>query len=232
MRILGIGLGLILLLIGIGLGWFFFYSQDLPDIEALAKFAPDQPLRVSAPCLVAGSIAIPYESIGDNLRAALSAVEANEEDPGVLTRVYLGIADRPRPGRVALSLQISRTEFCAPSKNLTREVKELRSALQLERRFTRRQLFTIFANRVFFGNDLVGVQDASQYFFGKDPNQLQTAEAALLAGMIRGPSRYSPSSHPDRALQRRNEVIDAMVAIHAISAAEGDAAKATVLVVR
>jgi len=102
-------------------------------------------------------------------------------------------------------------------------------AAQLERRFSRQELLTIFANRAWFGHGQVGVQAASQYFFQKDPNQLQIGEAAMLAGLIRAPARLSPLAHPDRALERRNEVLDAMVARHAISAEEGAIAKASSL---
>jgi membrane carboxypeptidase/penicillin-binding protein len=67
-----------LLICVIGLVWIFFYSRDLPDIKALAKFTPPQETRVSDPCLTTASVAIPYESIGNNLRTALSAAEAGE----------------------------------------------------------------------------------------------------------------------------------------------------------
>src|SRR5258707_15193871 len=83
--------------------WFFFYSGDLPDVTRLAQFAPATTTSVSDPCLEAASVAIPYESIGGNLRNGLSAVEVKEGDPG---------------HRATLSVQISRTMFCAPSKML------------------------------------------------------------------------------------------------------------------
>jgi membrane peptidoglycan carboxypeptidase len=79
----------------------------------------------------------------------------------------------------------------------------------------------ILTSRVWFGDNQVGVEAASQYYFGKEPNQLDNAEAALLAGLIRAPSRYSPYKHPDRALSRRNEVIDTMVRDHAITEDQG-----------
>jgi len=106
---------------------------------------------------------------------------------------------------------------------------ELRIAVQLERSYSRRELFTIFANRAWFGDGQVGVEDASQHFFHKEPEQLEVAEAALLAGLIRAPAYFSPFTHPDRALQRRNEVISAMVDAHAITVGDGEAAKATIL---
>src|ERR1700756_2853824 len=76
-------LGVALMLL-IGLGWFFFYSGDLPDLKTLAEFSPQAATHVPDPCLKTESIAIPYDSIGENLRTALGAVEARENDPSVL----------------------------------------------------------------------------------------------------------------------------------------------------
>jgi len=229
MRVLGIGLGVVALSVVGGALWIFVYSRDLPDINALTSFAPAQRVHVSDPCLPAASVAIPYESMGNNLQAALRAVGSSEDDPGVLYQEYRAIKDLKVSYKTPLSVQISRSMFCAPSKTLNREVGELRTAAQLERRFTRRQLFTIFANRAWFGEGQVGVEAASQHLFQKEPDQLQVGEAALLAGLFRAPAYLSPFTHPDRALKRRNEVIDAMVAEHAIDPKEGEIAKASAL---
>lgn len=228
LKVIGTLFGAIVLLIGAVAAWFFFYSADLPDMRALVLFAPTSVTRVSDPCLQDASIAIPYEAIGDNLREALSATEVDEKDAGEHGDTYRELTGQ-MSHRATLTLQISRGMFCAPSRTLNRRVKELRMAAQLERRFSRRELFTIFANRAWFGDGQTGVKAASEHFFGKEPSQLQVAEAALLAGLIRAPSRFSPYAHPDRALQRRNDVIDAMVATNAVSAAEGEAAKASVI---
>ena len=209
--------------------WFFAYDGDLPDTRVLSAFAPVQPTQVSDRCLPGASTAIPYELIGDHLLAALSAVEVREQDPTALASEYGVFTNPASPHTATLSLQISRTMFCQPSKQLNRELNELRAAVQLDRRFSRRQLFTIYTNRLWFGNDLIGIQAASQHFFGKEPNQLSTGEAALLAGLVRSPRRFSPIHHPDQAHQRRNEVLDAMVATGAISREEGTAAKASEL---
>lgn len=225
-RILLGGVCVVVLVISAGLFWILSYSRDLPEMKALAQFAPLSAMHVSDPCLRAATVAIPYDSIGDNLHAALSAVEGSIDDPGLVTETYRSFMHQTNPHRDALSLQISRTMFCTPSKALTRQLEELRTAVQLERRFSRRELFTIFANRAYFGDNLVGVEAASQSFFQKDPIQLRVGDAALLAGLIRSPSRFSPFEHPDRALQRRNEVLDAMVEAHFVDAERAEAAKA------
>lgn len=201
------------LLAGAAVGfWFFLYSADLPDFKALARYAPAQETRISDPCLPGESIAIPNDAIGYNLRAALNAAEGNE-----------------RSGQAGMRMQISRSMFCEPSRILEREVNEGRVAEQLRWRFSQNRLLTIYANRVGFGEGCTGVEAAAQHYFHKEPNQLDIAEAALLAGLIQRPSYLSPDKHPDRALNRRNKVIDAMVAGSAISSEQGTAAKAEAL---
>lgn len=196
------------------LAWFFFYSGDLPDIKAIARYAPKQASSVSDACLERGVVAIPSDALGYNFRAALNAAEGYD-----------------RAGYSLLSFRISRTMFCAPSRTLEREWKEARLAEQLKMHFSHDDLVTIFANRVGFGENINGVKAASEYYFGKGPDELNIADAALLAGLVQAPSRYSPFTHPDRALQRRNAVIDAMVRLHSISDLEGNAAKAAPLAV-
>jgi membrane carboxypeptidase/penicillin-binding protein len=191
----------VVILIVAAASWFFLYSEDLPDVSRLAQFAPATTTSVSDPCLAEASVAIPCESIGGNLRNALSAVE------------------------VRLPYQISRTMCRAPSKTLSRELNEIRTASRLERHFTQEELFTILANRASFGQGLIGVQSASQYFFHKNPGDLSVAEAALLAGLAQGHSYLSPVKHPDRAVKQRNEVIDAMAQAGTITASEAGAAK-------
>ncbi len=182
--------------------WFFFYSRDLPDIARLAQFAPASNTSVSDPCLGTPSVAIPYEAMGGNLRNALSASEV-------------------RP-----ALQISRTMFCAATfRTVHRELAEMRTSARIERHYSRQELSTIYANRTYFGEGLVGVQSASQYFFHKYPGDLSVAEAALLAGLVKGPSYLSPVRHPERALLRRNEVLDAMSQAGSITVSQADAAK-------
>jgi penicillin-binding protein 1A len=95
--------------------------------------------------------------------------------------------------------------------------------------FSRRQLLTIAANRYYFGDGAMGVQAASQYFFRKNPGELNIAEAALLAGLVKAPSYFSPEKHSDRALGRRNDVMDAMAKEGRIRVAEGESAKASSL---
>jgi len=208
--------------------WLYYDSRDLPDIGVVASFSPMKATTAYDLCWKHESVVIPYDSIGNNLRNALNAVDVRENDPSILTATYRSFTGSTMH-RATLSMQISRTLFCTPSKMLHRNLAELRAAAQLERRFSRRELFTIFANRVYFGQDLIGVEAAARQFFDKEPDNVSVGEASLLAGLIKSPSLYSPLKHPDRALSRRNEVIDAMVASGTIKASEAKIAKASPL---
>ena len=220
-------LALVTLFFGSAFCWFRFYTRDLPDTKKLAQFIPAAPTPAFDTCRKTSSPAIPYEMIGENLRAALNAVGVTETGPGVLSVIYHSLAEDSNRNTATLSFQISRTMFCSPAKPLRRQLDELRFAEQLEQHFSPRELFTIYANRAYFGDDVIGVQSAALHFFGRIADELTVAEAALLAGIVQSPSRYSPAKHSDRALQRRNEVLDAMVANGTITASTATAAKST-----
>jgi membrane peptidoglycan carboxypeptidase len=155
--------GAIIFLFATGLLWLYYDSRGLPDIGALSKFSPTTVSEAYDLCWKHESVAIPYDSIGSNLRNALSAAEVRQDDPGILTTTLLSFTGHALR-RSTLSVQISRTLFCAPSKMFERSLAELRAAAQLERRFSRRELFTIYANRAYYGEDLNGVEVAARRF--------------------------------------------------------------------
>jgi penicillin-binding protein 1A len=209
--------------------WLYFYSRDLPDIRPIAQFSPTTPTQVSDPC-IGNAIAIPYDAIGKNIRNAITAVETSERDPGVLRATFQGLAsEEPRSRTAPASWYVSRTMCYQRSTDLRRQVTVIRTAIQLERYYSRQQLFTMFANRIFLGPGLIGVQKGSEFYFHKKPADLTLPEAALLVGLIRSPTVYSPFSHPDRAVQQRNDVLDAMLAHGYMTSEEAQAAKAAPL---
>ena len=217
--------GVIALALAGGLAWAYFDTRDLPDTESLAQFAPARITRVDDPCRGTSSIAVPYELIGDGLRSALGVAEIPEDAPKVIDATFrLVHAPREFKGG-SLSMRVARAEICSPANALNHEASELRFAVQLERHFSQRELFTMFANRTSFGGDNAGIESASQRFFHKEPNQLSTDEAALIAGLARNPSRYSPLAHLERALIRRNDVLDAMAQRGLINQAQAGEAK-------
>jgi len=141
--------------------------------------------------------------------------------------------ERHEQGGSTLTMQLSRGFFLTPEKTLKRKLVEMLIAEELEQKFSKQQIFEFYANWVDLGQRgsfaISGFAEASRAYFNKDLKDITLPEAALLAGIIQRPSYLSPYRHPDRALERRNLVLDSMVETHAISRQDADKAKATPL---
>ena len=122
-------------------------------------------------------------------------------------------------------MQLARNLFLSPDRSFYRKVQEALLAIQIERRFTKPQIFTLYANQIFLGHGAYGYEAASEYYFSKPAKQLKLEEAALLAGLPKAPQYYSPINHPERALKRRNLVLNAMLEDAKITAAQAADAK-------
>ena len=140
---------------------------------------------------------------------------------------------RHEQGGSTITMQLSRAFFLTPEKTVRRKLTEIMIALELEQKFSKQQIFEFYANRVDLGQrgsfTISGLAEAARAYFNKDLKDITLPEAALLAGLIQAPSALSPYRHPERALERRNTVLDAMVDNHAITRADADKAKATPL---
>ncbi len=123
-------------------------------------------------------------------------------------------------GFSTLTMQLSRLLFLTPEKTYERKIKEVILAFQIEKNFTKEEIFTLYCNQVYFGHGNYGVEATSQFFFGKSIKDLTLAEAALVAGLPQNPTRLSPIEQPERALARRNHVLDRMAEEKYISAEE------------
>ena len=143
------------------------------------------------------------------------------------------IRQKRAQGGSTLTQQLARGFFLTPEKSIKRKLTEMLIAEELEQKFTKQQIFEFYANWVNLGQRgsfaISGFAEASRAYFNKDLNEISLPEAALLAGIIQGPSRLSPYRHPERALERRNLVLDSMVESHAITKDQADRAKATPL---
>jgi len=141
--------------------------------------------------------------------------------------------ERHEQGGSTLTMQLSRGFFLTPQKTIRRKLTEMLIAEELEQKFNKQQIFEFYANWVDLGQrgsfTISGFAQASRAYFNKDLKDISLPEAALLAGIIQRPSFLSPYRHPERALERRNVVLDSMVDTHAITRAEADKAKATPL---
>ena len=140
---------------------------------------------------------------------------------------------RHEQGGSTITMQLSRAFFLSPEKTLKRKLTEMLIAVQLEQKFSKQQIFEFYANRVDLGQrgsfTIGGLAEASRAYFNKDLKDITLPEAALLAGLIQAPSFLSPYRHPERALERRNLVLDSMVETRSITKAQAEKAKATPL---
>jgi len=204
-------LALVLLPVAGVSAWLFLYTRDLPDIDHLSKFAPSAQSPVVDSCLVSPSMALPFDRIGKTLQDALATAEP----------------------RTSLSHQIARSLMCNHIGGMGRyHLNGLRLSWQIRRRFSEQQIFTIYANRAYFGSGATGVENASKQYFHKDADTLNTEEAALLAGLLRAPGSFSPYKHPEKALQRRNQVLESMAVQGKLSSSDAAKAEAAPLVIQ
>lgn len=136
-------------------------------------------------------------------------------------------------GGSTITMQMARAFFLSPEKTMKRKLLEMLIAFEMEQKFSKQQIFELYANQVDMGQrgsfTIMGFGEASRAYFNKDLQSITLPEAALLAGIIQAPSRLSPYRHPERALDRRNLVLDSMVETGAITRAQAELAKATPL---
>ena len=180
---------------------------------------------------------VTYDEIPQNLVQAVLAIEDRRffEHGGVnYARLVEAILRDVRSGQKqqggsTLTMQLARGFFLTPEKRIKRKIIEIVITFQLEHRFTKKQIFEMYANEIPLGQlgsfAINGFGEASQAYFGKDVKQLNLPEAAMLAGIIQRPSYFNPFHHPDRVLDRRNLVLDSMVETGAISKDVADRAK-------
>lgn len=126
----------------------------------------------------------------------------------------------PLRGGSTITQQLARNLFLTMDQTYRRKAQELVLAIWLETRFTKKEILALYLNRVYFGAGAYGIEAASQRYFGKPADQLTIGESALLAGMMKGPSRYSPVSSADRAARRATVVLNEMVRSGAITPAQ------------
>jgi penicillin-binding protein 1B len=181
---------------------------------------------------------VSYDEIPSNLVQAVLAIEDRRffEHSGVnyWRLMAAGFRDvtsgQKQQGGSTLTMQLARGFFLSPEKRLKRKVIEIVITFQLEHRFSKKQIFEMYANQINLGQrgsfSIDGFGEASEAYLGKDVRQLELADCALLAGMIQRPNYFSPYRHPDRAIERRNLVLDSMVETGAITKDDAEHAKA------
>jgi len=217
---------------GTAVGVYLALSEDLPQIRSLEDFSPSGVTRIFAAddtflaeLFVEKRDPIPYAQIPPILVSALVAIEDRRffSHSGVDLKGILraGIKDilagKFVEGGSTITQQLAKTLFLTPRKSIVRKLKEAILAFQLERRYTKQEILELYLNQVYLGSGAYGVKAAAEKFFGKTPDQLTIAECALIAGMPKSPSRYSPLVNSDLAVSRRDRVLRQMLRYDIIS---------------
>ncbi len=230
--------------VGVSVGFFFSLTRDLPQIRSLESFKPDAITRIYSvdKVLLAERFSekrdpLPLAVMPDYLKQALVATEDGKfyQHPGVDLRGILRavvrniMAGEYVEGASTITQQLAKTLFLTPRKSILRKLKEAFLAFQIERRYTKDEILELYLNQVYFGSGAYGVEAAAQIFFGKSARGLTLAECALVAGMPKSPSRYSPLVNPDLAMRRRNVVLQQMARKGLIAEPQHQAAKASPL---
>src|SRR5262245_62282174 len=230
-RVALIGLALVVLLIGSAAGvaalWAFtILPHSLPSVTALETFQPLQGTKIYdendtlvTELHVERRIFVPLAQIPHSLRDAIIATEDRRfyhhrgVDPVGIARA---IVQNYRRGRIVeggstITQQLTKVLFLTPDKSLERKLKEVVLALDLERRYPKDRILEMYLNQVYFGHGAYGVEAAARTFFGKSVSELSVREAALIAGLPRAPTNYSPFDRPEMAKRRREVVLRRMV---------------------
>src|SRR5207249_412031 len=236
LMIVGIGSLVLASAAGVAALWAFtILPRSLPSVTALETFQPLQGTKVYddndellTELHVERRIFVPLGHIPQTLRDAVIATEDRRfyshfgVDPiGVARAIYQNY----RRGRIVeggstITQQLTKVLFLTPDKSLERKMKEAALALELERRYPKDRILEMYLNQVYFGNGAYGVEAASRTYFGKSVTELNVKEAALLAGLPRAPSTYSPFEHGEAAKRRREVVLRRMVEYGALKDAD------------
>lgn len=240
---------LILGVVGVGVffGTLIGYEYNLPKIQSLEDFRPDvitdvysDDNKVIGEFAVERRIIISYEDIPPYFLNALLAAEDDQffHHGGInyfslIRAVYRDVVSlRKAEGASTITMQLARMLLRAPERTFDRKFKEILTTFKIERRYSKRQILTLYCNQHYWGHGAYGVAAAADYYFGKQLKDLTLDECALLAGLPRNPGLYSPRLRPEAALGRRNYILDRMVAENMISSKLAAEAKSRPIVLR
>ena len=204
---------------------FFYYSHQLPDYQPLK----DRPLKaysivyseddeVVGKFLMENRIPIPYEKIPRPLVNAFIAAEDAEffQHKGIdIKGIARAMLKNLRAGRIVqggstITQQVTKIFFLTPKKSLLRKLKEVAYAFGLERNLTKEEILFLYLNNIYLGNGAYGVEAAAESYFNKRTEHLNLAEMAMMAGLVKAPSRYSPINNFNRAKERQAYVLTRM----------------------
>jgi penicillin-binding protein 1A len=221
-------------------GLTLVYSVDLPQIHDLERYRPstttdlyDQKGRVIGSFALERRIVVNYNDFAPVLRQAVISIEDKtfETHGGInFFRIFGALIHDLRThgraqGASTLTMQLARNLFLSADRTALRKIQEAYLAIQIERAFTKEQIFTLYGNQIYLGSGMYGFEAASEFYFSKHAKDLNLDEAALLAALPKGPAAYSPILNPDKALHRRNKVLEEMESDGVITHAQAEKAR-------
>jgi penicillin-binding protein 1A len=225
-------------------GLMLVYSVHLPQIDDLEHYRPstttelyDAKGRVFGSFALERRVVVSYDDFSPLLRQAVISIEDKNFESHwgvnvfrVAGAVYHDLTSSDRAqGASTLTMQLARNLFLSSQRTFGRKLQEAFLSIQIERTFTKQQIFTLYGNQIYLGHGVYGFEAGAEYYFSKHAKDLTLPEAALLAGLPKGPSAYSPILNPDKALRRRNLVINAMLEDGKITTDQAAAARSTPL---
>ncbi len=223
---------------------YYVLLKELPSIAALKDYRPSITTRVYADngelideFFLEDRKVIKYEEIPKIVIQAFVAAEDARFfqhkgfDMQSMSRAFFKNIEAGRivQGGSTITQQVAKVLYLSPEKSYIRKIKEALLAYKIDKYLTKEEIITLYLNHIYLGHGTYGIEAASQGYFGKSARDLTLAEAALLAGLPKAPSSYSPYLHPDRAYQRQAYVLSRMLEDKYISKKEKDLAVATKL---
>jgi len=225
--------------IGVGLGWSLAYTTNIKNEENFIEFAPALPTRIMD---INGNLVTEFASdekrelvsLSELPRHLIHAVLARE-DPDfynhrgfsirAITRAAVGyVTGNPSGGGSTITQQVSGTLYAdRTERTIRRKIRELWWAFQIERRYTKNEILEIYLNYMPMGPGTYGVETTSKHFFGHSARDVSLAEAAVLAVLLSGPTRFNPLNNPNQAMDRQRAVLDKMVELGYADQDEADA---------
>jgi penicillin-binding protein 1A len=236
---------LLALLVGAVLAVFLFYGTwaqtfDMKNVGEMPERSTvyDVDGKIYSRLAGANRLKVSLSEVSPQFIAALLAREDTRfydhkgiDWRGVLRALVRDVVSmHAKEGASSLTMQLARNSLPLGGRTFSRKVLEAMVALRIEREFTKQQILELYVNRIYFGAGCYGVETASQAYFGKNASKLNLSEAALLAGLIRGPNRFSPLKNPEGAAIQRDAVLDRMVELKKITSAQAEQAKKTKIV--
>ena len=216
---------------------FLYYSNHLPDFKPLKErnlnaysIVYSEEDEVVGKFLMDNRIPIPYERIPKHLVQAFIAAEDADffqhkgiDYKGIARAMFKNLmAGRIVQGGSTITQQVTKTFFLTPKRSLLRKLKEVAYAFGLERNLTKEEILNLYLNNIYLGNGAYGVEAASESYFNKRTEQLNLSEIAMLAGLVKAPSRYSPVNNLKRAKDRQTYVLTRMAELGFISQEQKD----------